>query len=74
MVHITKNNPRPDVRVMVVSVMSSNPEPVKALVFQAAVPKVRVALDQSESIIQSIMNRGPVHTPVIHKCYIFGIF
>lgn len=38
--HFAKNKPRPDVLVMVVSVMSRNSCPVKSFLFQAAVPKV----------------------------------
>lgn len=38
--HFAKNKPRPDVLVMVVSVMSTNLFPVKSFLFQAAVPKV----------------------------------
>ncbi|XP_077979789.1 ADP-ribosylation factor-binding protein GGA1-like [Glandiceps talaboti] len=38
--HFAKDSPRPDVLVVVVSTMSSNPSPVKNVIFQAAVPKV----------------------------------
>ena len=38
--HFGKDNPRPDVRVVVVSVMSTNTDPVKSFIYQAAVPKV----------------------------------
>ena len=40
LIHMAKNVPRPDVSVMVVSVMSTNTSVVKGFVFQAAVPKV----------------------------------
>lgn len=44
-IHFGKDTPRPDVRVMVVSTMSTNATPVKNLTFQAAVPKtMRVKL------------------------------
>ncbi|XP_048758956.2 ADP-ribosylation factor-binding protein GGA1-like isoform X2 [Ostrea edulis] len=39
-IHIAKNKPREDVTVMVVSTISTNTNPVKNFVFQAAVPKV----------------------------------
>ena len=39
-VHVGKDRPRPDVQVMVVSVMSTNSSPVRKFSFQAAVPKV----------------------------------
>lgn len=39
-IHFAKDRPRPDVAVMVVSVMSTNTIPVKNFTFQAAVPKV----------------------------------
>lgn len=39
-VHFGKDSPRPDIKVMVVSTMSTNTLPVKNLTFQAAVPKV----------------------------------
>ena len=39
-VHFAKDRPRPDVGVMVISIMSTNAIPVKNFVFQAAVPKV----------------------------------
>ncbi|XP_033631001.1 ADP-ribosylation factor-binding protein GGA1-like [Asterias rubens] len=38
--HFAKNVPRPDITVLVVSTMSTNPSPVKNVVFQAAVPKM----------------------------------
>lgn len=38
--HFAKDSPRPDITVMVVSVMSTNTSPVAGFVFQAAVPKV----------------------------------
>lgn len=41
LIHVAKDRPREDVIVMVVSVLSTNTSPVKAFVFQAAVPKVR---------------------------------
>lgn len=37
--HFAKDSPRPDITVMVVSVMSTNTSPVAGFVFQAAVPK-----------------------------------
>ena len=40
MLHVGKNQPRDDVMVLVVSVMSTNTAAVKGFVFQAAVPKV----------------------------------
>ncbi|XP_061196347.1 ADP-ribosylation factor-binding protein GGA1-like [Saccostrea echinata] len=39
-IHLAKNKPREDVTVMVVSTISTNTNPVKNFVFQAAVPKV----------------------------------
>ncbi|XP_038068081.1 ADP-ribosylation factor-binding protein GGA1-like [Patiria miniata] len=43
--HFAKNAPRPDITVLVVSTMSTNPSAVKSVVFQAAVPKtMRVKL------------------------------
>lgn len=39
-IHIAKNKPREDVKVMVVSTISTNTNPIKNFVFQAAVPKV----------------------------------
>lgn len=44
--HFGKDRPRPDVQVMVVSVMSSCNTPIKNFVFQAAVPKVSFLLIQ----------------------------
>ena len=38
--HFGKDSPRPDVLVMVVSIMSTNESPVTKCTFQAAVPKV----------------------------------
>ena len=40
MIHFAKDRPREDVIVMVVSTISTNTNPVKNFVFQAAVPKV----------------------------------
>lgn len=39
-IHVAKNKPRENVTVMVVSTISTNTNPVKNFVFQAAVPKV----------------------------------
>lgn len=39
-IHVAKNKPREDVKVMVVSTISTNTNPIKNFVFQAAVPKV----------------------------------
>jgi hypothetical protein len=39
-IHFGRDNPKPHVIVMVVSIMSMNMSPVKNLEFQAAVPKV----------------------------------
>ena len=41
-IHFGKDNPRPDVLVMVLTTLSTNSEPVKNFMFQAAVPKVIV--------------------------------
>ena len=41
--HFGKDTPRPDVLVMVVSIMSTNESPVTKCTFQAAVPKVTFA-------------------------------
>lgn len=43
-VHFAKNEPQPHVTVMVVSTMSQNSNPVKTVVFQAAVPKVLITV------------------------------
>ncbi|XP_060578282.1 ADP-ribosylation factor-binding protein GGA1-like isoform X5 [Ruditapes philippinarum] len=40
LIMVAKDRPRDDVVVMVVSVLSTNTSPVKAFIFQAAVPKV----------------------------------
>ncbi|XP_076459637.1 ADP-ribosylation factor-binding protein GGA1-like isoform X3 [Babylonia areolata] len=40
MIHFSKNRPRPDVLVMVLSTLSTNVKPIKSLIFQAAVPRV----------------------------------
>ncbi|XP_053392442.1 ADP-ribosylation factor-binding protein GGA1-like isoform X4 [Mercenaria mercenaria] len=40
LIHVAKDRPREDVIVMVISVLSTNTSPVKAFIFQAAVPKV----------------------------------
>lgn len=40
MITVAKDRPRDDVLVMVISVLSTNTSPVKAFVFQAAVPKI----------------------------------
>lgn len=40
LIHVAKGRPRDDVLVMVLSVISTNTTPVKAFVFQAAVPKI----------------------------------
>lgn len=54
-IHFGKDTPRPDVRVMVVSTMSTNTTPVKNLSFQAAVPKVSCTASHSVCIqIQKI--------------------
>lgn len=39
-IHVAKNKPREDVKVMVVSTISTKTNPIKNFVFQAAVPKV----------------------------------
>ncbi|PIK35472.1 putative ADP-ribosylation factor-binding protein GGA1 [Apostichopus japonicus] len=49
-VHFGKDSPRPDIKVMVVSTMSTNTLPVKNLTFQAAVPKtMRVKLQPASA-------------------------
>ena len=40
MLHVAKNEPRPDVIVMALSVISTNTLSLKSFSFQAAVPKV----------------------------------
>uniref|UniRef100_A0A0B7AE82 VHS domain-containing protein n=1 Tax=Arion vulgaris TaxID=1028688 RepID=A0A0B7AE82_9EUPU len=39
-VHFAKDRPRPDVVTMVVSTLSTNPNPITGFIFQAAVPKI----------------------------------
>lgn len=41
-IHFAQNKPREDVYVMVISITSSKPQPVKSVIFQAAVPKVDI--------------------------------
>ena len=47
LLHFGKDQPRPDVQVMAVSTMSTNPSPVKNFSFQAAVPKVYIVTNSS---------------------------
>ena len=39
-IHFAQNKPREDVHVMVISITSNKPQPIKSVIFQAAVPKV----------------------------------
>ncbi|XP_064478094.1 ADP-ribosylation factor-binding protein GGA1-like [Ornithodoros turicata] len=59
-IHFTKNVPRPDVFVMVVSTMSQNASPVKNVVFQAAVPKTMRIKMQPPSATEL-----PPHNPIL---------
>ncbi|CAI9743395.1 ADP-ribosylation factor-binding protein GGA [Octopus vulgaris] len=43
-IHFAKNKPRPDVLVLVVSVMNSGSIPIRNFLFQAAVPKEKIRL------------------------------
>lgn len=47
-IHFGKDTPRPDVLVMVVTIMSTNDEFVKNCMFQAAVPKVKMISSDSD--------------------------
>ena len=40
--HFAQNKPREDVNVMVISITSTVDIPIKSVIFQAAVPKVRI--------------------------------
>ena len=58
--HFGKDNPRPDVLVMVVSIMSTNESPVTKCTFQAAVPKVNTfhnTLNTTQSLPKEHLGR-----------------
>ena len=52
MILVSKDRPRPDVIAAVVSTISTNTQPVKKYVFQAAVPKVSVMSGICETRLQ----------------------
>ncbi|XP_066546444.1 ADP-ribosylation factor-binding protein GGA1 [Amia ocellicauda] len=66
MLHFARDSPvgRPDIAVIVISMLSTSPQPVKEIVFQAAVPKtMRVRLQSATS--SELPAYNPLHPPAV---------